>query len=97
MFVRLYASIWILGFVAVGLFYITGNFTPVVSIVFGFLSVGGVFTGMMNVLPATIGDRLHLDVPKVSSDRAPRVGAASRSISSSLPPSDLWIGRRERL
>jgi hypothetical protein len=97
MFIKLYASIWLLGILAVGLFYVTGNFTPLVSVAFGILSVGGVFTGMMNVLPGTISERLHHPVPRPLSDPVPRIEVASRSISSPLPPSNLWISRRQHL
>ena len=53
MLVKLYALIWLLGLLAVGIFYFTGNFTPVVAIVFGFLSFGAIFMGIMGVLPET--------------------------------------------
>lgn len=53
MIVKIYALIWALGILAVGLFYLTGNFTPFVAVVFGFLSFGAIFMGMMSVLPST--------------------------------------------
>jgi hypothetical protein len=54
MIVKIYALIWALGILAVGVFYLTGYFTPVVAIVFGFLSFGAIFMGMMSVLPSTV-------------------------------------------
>lgn len=57
MLVKLYALMWLLGILAVGLIYLTGNFTPVVAVVFGFLSFGAIFMGIMGVLPETIAHR----------------------------------------
>lgn len=54
MLVKLYALMWLLGILAAGLFYLTGNFTPVVAVVFGFLSFGAIFMGIMGVLPETV-------------------------------------------
>ena len=54
MIVKLYWLMWLLGIVAVGLFYFTGNFTPTVAIVFGFLSFGAIFMGIIGVLPISI-------------------------------------------
>ena len=51
MIVKIYALIWVLGIAAAGAFYLTGNLTPVMKVVFGFLSFGMVFMGMMGVLP----------------------------------------------
>lgn len=54
MLVKLYALMWLLGILAVGLLYFTGNFTPTVAVVFGFLSFGAVFMGILGVLPVSI-------------------------------------------
>jgi hypothetical protein len=54
MLVKLYALIWVLGLLAVGIFYFTGNFTLPVAIVFGFLSFGAIFMGIMGILPETV-------------------------------------------
>lgn len=54
MLVKLYALMWLLGILAVAAFYFTGNFTTTVAVVFGFLSFGGIFLGMMNVLPEAV-------------------------------------------
>lgn len=55
MMIKIYAAIWILGLVAAGLFYLTGNLGPIATIFFGFLTFGMVFMGMMGVLPSTVG------------------------------------------
>jgi hypothetical protein len=57
--VKLYWGIWIVGILIVGGFYLTGNFTPIAAVVFGFMSFGMVFMGMMSVLPSTITHTAH--------------------------------------
>lgn len=52
---KIYALIWVVGVLAVAAFYFAGYFTPLVAIVFGFLSFGAVFMGMMSVLPSIVG------------------------------------------
>ena len=51
MIVKIYALVWFLGFSAVGITYFTGNLSSVMVVLFGFLSFGAIFMGMMNVLP----------------------------------------------
>lgn len=53
MIVKIYALIWVLGLLAVGAFYFTGNLGPIMKVVFGFLSFGTIFMGMIAVLPLT--------------------------------------------
>ena len=53
MIVKIYAFIWILGALAAGILYISGNFTPMINVLFGFLSFGAIFLGMLSVLPIT--------------------------------------------
>lgn len=54
MFVRIYAAMCLaVGFIA-GVLIVTGNFTMLTSVIFGFIGFGLVFMGMMSVLPATI-------------------------------------------
>jgi hypothetical protein len=55
MIVKIYALIWVLGLLAAGVFYLSGNLGPVATIVFGFLTFGTIFMGMMGVLPSTVG------------------------------------------
>lgn len=51
MIIKVYALIWVLGLTAAGILYATGNLTPVVQVVFGFLTFGMIFMGMIAVLP----------------------------------------------
>ncbi|MCY7376313.1 MAG: hypothetical protein LH472_10130 [Pyrinomonadaceae bacterium] len=53
MVVKIYGLIWALGALAAGVLYLTGNFTPIVNILFGILSFGAIFMGMIAVLPLT--------------------------------------------
>lgn len=53
MVTKVYALIWAFGVLTAGVLYLTGNFTPVVKILFGFLSFGAIFLGMLAVLPLT--------------------------------------------
>jgi hypothetical protein len=59
MMVKLYALVWLLGAVAVGVTYLTGNMTPTVAVLYGFLSFGAVFMGLMGVLPSTVAEANH--------------------------------------
>lgn len=51
MIVKIYALIWVLGLLAAGILYLTGNLTPLMQIIFGFLTFGAIFMGMISVLP----------------------------------------------
>lgn len=55
MIVKIYALIWVIGIAAAAAFYLTGNLTPMMKVVFGFLTFGTVFMGMIGVLPSTVG------------------------------------------
>ena len=55
MITKIYALIWVLGLLAAGVFYLTGNLGPTATIVFGFLTFGMIFMGMISVLPSTVG------------------------------------------
>lgn len=48
---KLYFTILGLYFLTIGTFYFTGNLTPLVGVVFGFVFFGIVFMGMIGVLP----------------------------------------------
>ncbi len=54
MIVKIYALIWAVGALAAGVMYLTGNFNSYVNILFGFLSFGAIFMGMIAVLPLTV-------------------------------------------
>ena len=54
MITKIYGLIWLLGALAAGILYMTGNFNSYVNILFGFLSFGAIFMGMIAVLPLTV-------------------------------------------
>lgn len=54
MSVKFYLAMWAVGIFAVAAVYLAGLFTPVVAVVFGFMSFGAIFIGMMNVLPVAV-------------------------------------------
>jgi hypothetical protein len=54
MITKIYGLIWLLGLLAVGLTYLTGNLNPTMVILYGFLSFGAIFMGMIAVLPLTV-------------------------------------------
>ncbi len=51
MLIKIYGLIWVLGLVAAAFFYLTGNLTPTIQVLFGVLTFGAVFMGMISVLP----------------------------------------------
>ena len=54
MITKIYALVWVFGALAAGVLFLTGNFNPYVNILFGFLSFGAIFMGMIAVLPLTV-------------------------------------------
>lgn len=53
MIVKIYGAMWALGLLAAIILYLTGNLTPVMEVLFGFLTFGALFMGLIAVLPAT--------------------------------------------
>jgi hypothetical protein len=51
MALKIYGLIWAFGLLAAGVFYLTGNLDPVMTVVFGVLTFGTVFMGMLSLLP----------------------------------------------
>lgn len=66
MIVKIYALIWGLGIAVAGLFYLTGNLTPMIQVIFGFLTFGTVFMGMLSVLPLITHEEQHPQPPPPS-------------------------------
>ena len=52
MLIRIYAMIWLAVGFATAVLFLTGNFTALTAVAFGFLVFGLVFMGMISVLPA---------------------------------------------
>lgn len=53
MIVKIYGMIWAFIATAAAVIFLTGNFTQLTAVVFGFISFGMIFMGMMGVLPST--------------------------------------------
>lgn len=56
---KIYFAIWALGLMVAGAFYMTGNMTPGYATVFGFLSFGMIFMGMIGILPFHVTHNAH--------------------------------------
>ena len=59
MFERIYFSLWGLTILAAGILFISGIFTPLTAVVFGFIFFGLTFMGMIGVLPNWVGHQVH--------------------------------------
>lgn len=57
MLVRLYTLTWVLGILTALLFYVSGNLTPIISVVFGIITIGTIFIGLIAVLPTALAHR----------------------------------------
>lgn len=54
MYLKLYAAVWGLLVIVAAALALTGNFSITTAIVYGFISFGMVFMGMMSVLPSMV-------------------------------------------
>jgi hypothetical protein len=70
MLTKVYTSIWLVVAFAAGVIFLTGNFTALSAVVFGFIIFGLVFMGMMSVLPASIAHPKPVPV-RVSAKQGP--------------------------
>jgi len=52
--VKFYTTLWALLAAAALILFVSGNFTMVTLVVFGFIVFGMVFMGMISVLPSTV-------------------------------------------
>lgn len=58
MLTKIYIAIWFLIAAAAAAFYVSGNLTEPVVVLFGFIAFGMVFMGMISVLPTVVHDSL---------------------------------------
>ena len=94
MLVKLYWSIWFaVVLIAVGLL-LTGNFAKEAAVVFGFISFGLVFMGMIGVLPSTVAHGPARG--KTSDEEVESFALARRVTNAELPVIDRerWQQRR---
>ncbi len=62
MFTKMYFATWMVGLLTAAALFVTGNLNPIAQIVFGFLTLGAIFMGMLAVLPFWSE---HYNPPKV--------------------------------
>ena len=55
---RLYVFLWFAVILTAGIFYLAGDFTLLIGVVFGFICFGLTFMGMIAVLPSIVHDEL---------------------------------------
>lgn len=89
MLTKIYAAILSTVALAAGTLFLTGNFTMLTAVVFGFISFGLIFMGMMFVIPTTVADpapaQAGVGSPKRSVSRQPINALASiRSLKAEL-------------
>lgn len=65
MFVKIYGMMWATIAIIAALFWVTGNFTLITLVAFGFVGFGMIFMGMMCVLPSTVGHNALPEEPKL--------------------------------
>lgn len=58
MLTKLYITLWVVIAATFGGFYLTGNLTDVTTVIFGFISFGMVFMGMISVLPSSVHESM---------------------------------------
>ena len=68
MSVKAYLYTWGFFLLAALVLFLTGNFTMLTAVVFGFFAFGLVFMGMMNVLPLAVA---HPSEPKLIKEPKP--------------------------
>lgn len=73
MSVKAYLYTWGMFLLAALALLLTGNFTMLTAVVFGFIAFGLVFLGMMNVLPLAVA---HQSEPKLIEAPIPARGVA---------------------
>ncbi len=66
MLVKIYGMFWTMIAIITALLLITGNFTMITLVSFGFVSFGMIFIGMMCVLPSVVGHHENIEAPKVN-------------------------------
>lgn len=67
MLVKIYWTLWAAVAAVAAILLVTGNFTMLTVVAFGFVSFGMIFMGMISVLPATV---VHHGPPQPAKARA---------------------------
>lgn len=70
MLVKIYEMLWaIIALIAI-LLLVTGNFSMMTLVAFGFVCFGMIFMGMMSVLPSTVGHHAPLKTAEAKIEKA---------------------------
>lgn len=70
MITKIYKTLWLIGILFAAGIYFAGLMTEMVQVVFGFLSFGMVFMGMISVLPFTISHPIEEETFKTATESA---------------------------
>ncbi len=70
MLVKIYWMLWSAIAIIAALLFVTGNFSIMTLVAFGFVSFGMIFMGMMCVLPSMVGHHAVPAEPKVKVETA---------------------------
>lgn len=79
MITKVYFMLWGLLFLAAAVIFLIGSMTPMTLVVFGFISFGMVFMGMMGVLPILVTHPEPVKAMKVPKERAVKEPSAKLS------------------
>ena len=79
---KFYSFLWIVFAVSAGIIWLAGVFTLTTVVVYGFISFGLVFTGMMCVLPGAVS---HPPVKRERVAKAPKQGRVSTGSRATMP------------
>lgn len=98
MYVKLYAAVWGLLLIVALALAVTGNFSMMTAIVYGFISFGMVFMGMMSVLPALVSTpegraALCGSKPAVVKSTSTSVGKPANALHEWLFPTGIEMGQ----
>ena len=69
--VKIYWTLWTIIAILAVLLFVTGNFTMLTLVAFGFVSFGMIFMGMISVLPSTVGHHAPPKKPRVRTEVKP--------------------------
>jgi len=91
---KAYFALWVLLGVVAGIVFLTGNMTMMAVVVFGFISFGMVFMGMMGVLPFAVTHNKPAAEPKPVKRSQPKAAAKVSAVTGWFDPAAVAIKHR---
>ena len=85
---KIYKMIWALYLGSAAILFLTGNFTMMTGVVFGFVGFGVIYFGMMSVLPSMVGH----NAPREETVPAPVVREVVRPVAQ--PVKEAYAGAK---